>query len=65
MTGQQAAQAVGHCIGCHGDRKLGRLVNEVDTNSGAGWTNVQCADCQRLGRGLRPDGPTTPRRYQL
>ncbi|WP_042364063.1 hypothetical protein [Streptacidiphilus neutrinimicus] len=55
----------GHCIGCGGSRKLGRLVNEVDTNSGAGWTNVQCAECEENGRGLPPAGPWSPRRYQL
>lgn len=58
-------QAVGHCIGCGGDHKRGRLVNEVNTNSGAGWTNVQCADCEQRGRSRPPSGPTTPRRYQL
>jgi hypothetical protein len=57
--------ANGHCIGCGRNHVSGRLVNEVDTNSGAGWTNVQCQECQQRGRVLPPAGPWTPRRYQL
>lgn len=65
MTTPEPPKEIGHCIGCDRDNKLGWLINEVNTNSGAGWTNVQCEECRRRGRGLRPEGPTTPRRHSL
>jgi hypothetical protein len=65
VSGPEETRVHGHCIGCGADRKLGRLINEVDSNSGAGWTNVRCAECEERGRGLPPVGPWTPRTYQL
>jgi hypothetical protein len=54
VTTTELEQVVhGHCIGCGRDNVLGRLVNEVDTDSGVGWTNVQCPDCRERGRDLQ------------
>ncbi|MEY9872477.1 hypothetical protein ABH931_001953 [Streptacidiphilus sp. MAP12-33] len=65
MSGPEESQVHGYCIGCAGDHKLGRLINEVDTNSGAGWTNVICPDCEERGWSLPHVGPWTPRAYSL
>jgi hypothetical protein len=45
-----AEQARGHCIGCGRGDVAGVLVNDVDTNSGTGWTNVLCGSCQAVGK---------------